>query len=144
MPLKSKYEISEHLKQRPTVQLAPLVDIAFWALIFFMIIAVFSQLESEVHINVPKSTTATESAQSAGKLVINITRDGHFIINQQELNADGLEEMMKKVTKLFPNQPVIIRADELSYHKHIIQALDACMHSHISDVTFSTVKDDAK
>ena len=144
MPLKSKYEVSEHLKQRPVIQLAPLVDIAFWALIFFMIIAVFSQLESEVNINVPQSTSATESAQSAGKLVINITRDGHFSVNQQEFTAAGLEEMMKKVSKLFPKQQVIIRADELAYHKYIIQALDACMHSNISDVTFSTIKDDTK
>ncbi len=142
MPLNSKYEVSEYLKQRPTIQLAPLVDIAFWALIFFMIIAVFSQLESEVNINVPKSTAATASSQSAGKLVISITRDGKFIINQQELNKDGLEEMMKKIVKLFPKQQVIIRADELSYHKYIIQALDACMRSNISDVTFSTIKDD--
>ncbi len=144
MSLKSKYEVSEHLKKTPVIQLAPLVDIAFWALIFFMIIAVFSQLESEVNIKVPQSTTATDSGQSAGKLVINITRDGLFSVNQQEFSAAGLEEMMKKVSKLFPRQQVIIRADELAYHKYIIQALDACMRSNISDVTFSTIKGDNK
>ena len=41
-----KYEIPENLKQKPTIQLAPLVDIAFWALIFFMAIAALSQMES--------------------------------------------------------------------------------------------------
>lgn len=139
-----KYAVSEQLKQKPVVQLAPMVDIAFWALIFFMIIAIFSQMESEVNINVPKSTMATESAPNAGKIVINISRDGRFIVNQQELNGIGLEEMLKKITKLFPNQQVIIRADELAYHKYIIQALDACMRSNITDVSFSTVKEDNK
>ena len=144
MPIMNKYQVSEYLKQKPTVQLAPMVDIAFWALIFFMIIAVFSQLESEVNINVPKSSMSTESAANAGKLVINVTRDGRFIVNQQELSGDALEQMMKKVSKLFPNQQIIIRADELAYHKYIIRALDACMRSNITDVSFSTVKEESK
>jgi biopolymer transport protein ExbD len=138
----SKYDISEYQKQKPVIQLAPLVDIAFWALIFFMIVAVYNQMEAQIDINVPKSTAATEAAQSSGKIVINITKDGRFVLNQQELNVAGLESKLKKVTKLFPNQQVIIRGDEMAYHKYVIQALDACMHANISDVVFSTIKED--
>ena len=137
----SKFAVSEHLKQRPVIQLAPLVDIAFWALIFYMVIAVLNQMESEVNINVPKSTVATESS-SAGKMIINISRDGKIVVNQQELNSAGLEDMLKQVSKLFPNQQVIIRADEMAYHKYVIQALDACMRANISDVSFSTLKEE--
>lgn len=142
MPIMKRYEIPEGLKQSPIIQLAPMVDIAFWALIFFMIIAVFSQMESEVNINVPKSSMATDSAPNAGKLVINISRDGKFILNSQELTIDGLEDKLKKVSKLFPNQQIIIRADELAYHKYVIRVLDACMRANISDVSFSTIRDD--
>ena len=135
-----KFEISEFQKQRPIIQLAPLVDIAFWALIFFMIIAVMNQMESELDINVPKSTVATEASLSSGKIVINISREGKFFVNQQELNSEGLEAMLKKIYKLFPNQQVIIRADAQAYHKYVIQALDACVHSNITDVSFSTIR----
>ncbi len=136
------FSISEYQKQKPIIQLAPLIDVAFWALIFFMILAVLNQMESEVDITVPKSTVATDSVLSAGKMVINISREGRFIVNQQELNSAGLEDMLKKVSKLFPNQQVIIRADELAYHKYVIQVLDACMRSNISDVSFSTIKEE--
>src|SRR5690242_11639410 len=134
MAIMSKYEIPPGLKQNPVIQLAPMVDIAFWALIFFMIIAVFSQMESELNINVPKSNMSTESASNSGKLVINITRDGRFILNEQELAGDALEDTLKKVSQLFPNQQVIIRADELAYHKFVVRALDACLNANISDV----------
>ena len=140
----SKFDVSEYMKQKPVIQLAPLVDIAFWALIFFMIIAILNQLESDINITVPKSTVAVQATPSAGKIVINITRDGRFIVNQQQLNNAGLEDMLKKVSQLFPNQQVIIRADELAYHKFVIQALDACMHSNIWDVSFSTIKEETK
>jgi biopolymer transport protein ExbD len=140
----SKFDVPEALKQKPVIQLAPLVDIAFWALIFYMVIAVLSQMESEVDIKVPKSRVATVSTASAGKIVINITRQGKFIVNDQQVDAEGLEAILKKVSKLFPNQQVLVRADELTYHKFVIQALDACMRSNIWDVSFSTVHEEGK
>ena len=126
------------------IQLAPLVDIAFWALMFFMIIAVFNQMEVQVNMTLPKSKTAVQSAQSAGKIVINITKDGRFIVNQKEYNNNALTVMLMQVSRLFPNQQVIIRADEMTYHKFDIQALDSCGRANLSDVSFSTLKDESK
>ena len=140
----SRFDVSEHLKQRPVIQLAPLVDIAFWALIFFMIIAVLNQMESEVNITVPKSTVTKSAELNSGKMVINISKEGRFVVNQQEFNNSGLEALLKKTAQLFPNQQIIIRADELAYHKYVIQALDACMRSNIYDVSFATVKEESR
>jgi len=137
-----KFDVSEFQRQRPMVQLAPLVDIAFWALMFFMIIAVYNQMEVQVNLTLPKSKTAVQSAQSSGKIVINVTKEGHFIVNQKEYTGNGLGVMLRQVAKLFPNQQVIIRADEMTYHKYVIQALDACGLANLSDISFSTIKDE--
>lgn len=137
-----KFDVSEYQRQRPVIQLAPLVDIAFWALMFFMIIAVFNQMEVQVNMTLPKSKTAVQAAQSAGKIVINITKEGRFIVNQKEYTSSTLAIMLREVSKLFPNQQVIIRADELTYHKYVIQALDACGRSNLSDISFSTLPDE--
>lgn len=139
-----KFDVPEFQKQRPVIQLAPLVDIAFWALMFFMVIAVFNQMEVQMNLTLPKSKTASQSAQSAGKIVINITREGRFIVNQKEYTGNTLAVMLAQVSKLFPNPQVIIRADELTYHKYVIQALDACGRSNISDISFSTLRDENK
>jgi len=101
-------------------------------------------MEVQVNLTLPKSKTAVQSAQSSGKVVINITKDGRFIVNQKEYTSNGLDVMLRQVAKLFPNQQVIIRADELTYHKYVIQALDACGHSNITDVSFSTIKDETR
>jgi biopolymer transport protein ExbD len=136
-----KFDISEYQKQRPMVQMAPLIDIVFLTLIFFMTISVLNQMESELNINVPKATMATEATRSAGKMIINITADGRYVVNQRELSRAGLEEMLKDVSELFPNQQVIIRADENTYHKHVVEVLDTCMRANIWDVSFSTIQD---
>ena len=134
----SKFDVSQFQKERPVIQMAPLIDIIFLTLIFFMSLSVYAQLEAEIDISVPKSTTATEAMRSPGEIIINITQDGKFIVNQKTVDARGLEKMLIKVADLFPDQPVIIRADENTIHKHIVQVLDACATANIWDISFST------
>lgn len=129
----------EQFKQAPVIPMAPLIDIVFLTLVFFMTLSVFAQLESQLNISVPKSKETTETVRSPGEIIINITKDGEFFVNQQQLSVTDLEAMLKQVTKMFPDQPVIIRADENAYHKYIINVFDACMRANIWDVSFSTL-----
>jgi biopolymer transport protein ExbD len=134
----NKFHLSEFRKQTPTIQMAPLIDIIFLTLVFFITTSVFSQMESEINISVPKSGEATESMRSPGEIIVNVTRKGEFIVNQKHLDLAGLEEMLKEVASLFPDQPVIIRADEKTYHKNIINVLDTCARANIWDISFAT------
>lgn len=140
----SRFEIPEYQKQRPVVQMAPLIDIVFLTLVFFMTVSVFNQMETELNISVPKTKVAAEASRSAGDIIINISKEGRFIVNQKELDLVALEDMLKRVAKLFPNQQVIIRADEKTYHKFVVQALDACAGANIWDISFSTINEDKK
>jgi len=133
------YEPSYYHQQRPNVQLIPLIDILFFTLIFFMTISVYNQMESEINISVPKSETAKEIMRSAGEVIINVTQDGKFIVNEKPLNAQELDAMLVRVSSLFPDQPVIIRADENTIHRHIIRVLDACAKANIWDISFAAI-----
>ena len=133
----SRFSLWEYEKQGPNVQLIPLIDILFFVLILFMSLYIFNQQETETRISVPQSRISAEAAKSPGQIVINITRQGRFIVAQQEMNAAALEEMLRKVADMFPNQSVVIRADEDAYHKYVIAALDACTRVGLWDISFS-------
>jgi len=137
----SNYAISDRYKHRPNVPLTPLIDIVFLILIFFMTISTFTQLESELNINVPKAMESKKASRTPGEIIINVTKEGEIIINQQKLNYQELTIMLKKISNLFPDQPVIVRADEDSYHKYVINVLDACASADIWNISFSTQKD---
>ncbi len=137
------FDTSEYQKQRPAIQMAPLIDIVFLTLVFFMTISVMSQMETELNISVPKTKVASEPSRSAGDIIINITKEGRFVVNQKELNLTGLEDMLNRVSELFPNQQVIIRADQNTYHKFVVQVLDVCASANIWDISFSTVNEEA-
>ena len=134
----------EYQKQRPTIQMAPLIDIVFLTLVFFMTLSIFNQLESELSISVPKAKESKEAVRSPGEIIINITKDGRVVVNQRTLNHEELQNMLRRISTLFPNQPVIIRADEDTYHKFVINVLDACAGANIWNISFSTTKEERK
>lgn len=134
-------DIPEYQKQKPSVQMAPLIDIVFLTMIFFMVLSIFNQLESEISISVPQAKESKETVRSPGEIIINITKEGEVTVNQKKLGHEELENMLKKISVLFPNQPVIIRADEKTYHKFVIKVLDACAAANIWNVSFATIKE---
>ena len=136
----SKFISDEYKRHTPVIPMAPLIDIVFLTLVFFMTASVFSQQESELNISVPKSAESTETVRSPGEIIVNVNKEGSIIVNQKKLKTEELETMLKKVSSLFPNQSVIIRADEKAYHKFIVNVLDACANANIWNISFSTMK----
>ena len=124
--------------ERPHIQLIPLIDIMFFALVFFMILSVYYHVEAQMDIRVPKSTEARDTQRSSTAIVINVNTAGEFIVNNDTLTPAGLEELLKKLSILSPEQAVIIRADEKTFHKHVIATLDICARNNIRDISFAT------
>ena len=71
-----------------------------------------------------------------------MSKDGTVIVNQRRLNHDELKDMLKRISTLFPNQPVIIRADKDTYHKFVVAVLDSCASADIWNISFSTIKEE--
>ncbi len=133
---------AEMQKAQPGIPLAPLIDIVFITLIFYMTLSIFYQLETELSISVPRSEESQETVRSPGEIIINLHDDGKIIVNQKPLAVQELEGMLKRISSLYPSQPVIIRADKKTYHEDVIRVLDACAAANIWNIAFSTVKEE--
>lgn len=137
-----KLDSSEMQQSRPAIQMAPLIDIVFITLIFYMTLSIFYQLETELSISVPRSEESQETVRSPGEIIINIDQEGKTTVNQKTLSGSELEGMLQKIAALYPNQPVIIRADKKTYHEAVVQVLDACAAANIWNIAFSTTKEE--
>ncbi|MGB2600382.1 MAG: biopolymer transporter ExbD [Candidatus Omnitrophota bacterium] len=129
------------LSERPTIQMAPLIDIIFLLLIFFMAASIFYQLETEINITVPTAKESTDIKRAPGEIIINIRKDGAVVVNQRKMSYEELDRMLKRVSELYKGQPVIIRADKETYHKNVIKVLDLCAGADIWNVSFATMKE---
>ena len=129
-------------KPTPSIPIAPLIDIVFITLIFYMTLSIFYQLETELSITVPRAEQSEEVMRSPGEIIINVDREGVVVVNQKTLDDEGLQKMLQRISTLYPNQSIIIRADKKTYHESVVKVLDACAAANIWNIAFSTLKED--
>ena len=124
------------------LQIAPLMDIIFLLLVFFISIALFSRLEAELNITLPNAESAEASQRTPGEIIINVASDGVITINQKDFSMGELETMLKKLSQIYRGEAVIIRGDESATHGRIMEILDICAKSDIWNVSFAALKEE--
>src|SRR6187401_3464971 len=107
------------MPQHPGIQLAPLVDVLLLLLIFFLMTWNAARNENELDVKVPKASAAKEKTASMGDVVVNVKADGNVVVNRGTLRATELNDMLKNLVQLYPDQAVVIRGDETGAFKHI-------------------------
>lgn len=120
-------------------QLAPMVDVMFLLLIFFMVSSIYYQLEKNLEVKVPRAESGVESVRQVGEIIINVSKEGKYYVNNIEMNIAGIEEVLKDIVKKFNrSQPIIIRCDQDCPHKYFVKVFDICQTLEIEDVRIAT------
>ncbi len=124
------------------LQLAPLIDIVFLTLVFFMTTTVFTSMESELDIQLPTASESEMDERSQGEIYINLTSDGKIIVNDRELTLEQLQGVLNRVAELFPGGSVIIRGDRNAVLGRAIAILNCCKNADIDNVSFAALQDE--
>jgi biopolymer transport protein ExbD len=120
-------------------QMAPLIDIVFLSLIFFMAASVVARWETKMDLTVPTADSGVRVPRQAGEIIINLDADGRVFIHTVEMDTARLEALLAQVAREFRDQPVIIRADAATRHEKVIGVLDICRRVDIWNVAFATL-----
>lgn len=129
---------SKYRPDLPGFQIAPMVDVIFSLLCFFLVGQIFAKWETEVDITLPTAQTGKFAQRLPGEIIVNVLGDGTAIVNQQRLDEAGLANLFGRIVKLFPGQPVLIRADVTTAYGHVLKILDLCRKADIWNVSFAT------
>ncbi len=122
------------------IQIAPMVDIVFLLLIFFLVTWNFARYETELDVKVPTAREGKETRRSVGEVILNVKRDGTIVMNRRELSPDQLREALSRIAQLYPDQAVVLRGDQEADYRHIVDVLDVCRSANIWNVAFATGK----
>ena len=132
-------------KPRETVDinLASLIDVVFILLLFFVVTTTFTR-ETQLHLELPESMSATPSEEQDVKLMdIGISADGVYSVNNQLLANNDMASLMdalKKESGGDTSLPVSITADGKTQHQAVITAMDAAGKLGFSQLRLTTVE----
>lgn len=110
----------------PVIDIAPLIDVVFILLIFFMVSTTFTR-ESRLHITLP-TAEAEPGEMTPDSIEITIDQDGAYAINGVALinrQRDTLVRGLRELAAGNREVPVTISADAHTAHQAVVTAMEA-------------------
>jgi biopolymer transport protein ExbD len=62
------------------------------------------------------------------------------VVNRRTLSGPDLQELLKNMVQLNPEQAVVIRGDEAGAYKNIVEVLNICTEAGVTNVAFATAR----
>ncbi|HQZ30062.1 MAG TPA: biopolymer transporter ExbD, partial [Verrucomicrobiales bacterium] len=89
-------------QQGAELELAPMIDVVFLLLIFFIVSWQSARFERDMDISVPSAEEAENKDRQAGEIIINVRKDGTVILNGLEVTEEQLLAKLVAVSEAFP------------------------------------------
>lgn len=115
----------------PEVNMAPLVDMVFILLIFFLVTTSFVR-ESGVRVDRPKA--ATTSAQKKEAMMVGVGVNGKIFVERREVDLRSVRGLVERFLASNPKGSVVIVADKNSKTGLLIELLDQARLAGAKDV----------
>ena len=119
-------------------QMAPMVDIIFLLLCFFVASQIFAQWETALDITLPTARSSELPRRLPGEVILNLRANGEVVVNNQQLSNEQLGTMLNRLVEVFPGQPIVLRADRATPYAEVIRILDLCREADIWNLSFAT------
>ncbi|MEC9111237.1 MAG: biopolymer transporter ExbD [Verrucomicrobiota bacterium] len=133
---------SQFGSERTGIQLAPMIDVVFLLLIFFIVLWNYARFETEIDISVPAASAGENPERTIGEIVVNVKKEGGIIIEGIERTELETLEMFKSIVAAYPDQALILRGDKEASFDHIVKVLNLCKEANIWNISFATSQPD--
>ncbi len=129
-------------------QIAPMVDVIFILILFFMCSAGATRVENELSLKLPGRLSQDQPLRMLDEQIIEIEENGQIILNSQQLDTSALGATLQRYKAISDDSKsttviTILTARNTKYQR-IIDVLNECAVAKIESVTFMTQPDEKK
>lgn len=129
----------KHSSVASTLSLTPLIDVVFLLLIFFLVTSEFEEEERRLDIVLPSATSAVPMINKPREIVVDIDSGGSVYLSGQPTELSELQRLLRIAVASNPtNQTVVIRADRTTSFQPVVNVMDLCNKTGVSDYSVTT------
>lgn len=119
------------------INMAPLIDMVFLLLIFFMVTTSFVK---ETGIDVHRPTAATATLQAKGNILLGVSEDGGIFFEKKLIDIRSVRAHIERSLAENPEGAVVIVADKKSDTGVIVRVMDQCRLAGAARVSIAAAK----
>ncbi len=131
-------------------QIAPMIDVVFVIMLFFMVMAGAVKVEHELKTTLPGNVDTAKETEMPDELTISVSENGQVSLNDEAISTPQDKELvqlfqeMKRAkqnadsgkTKLL----VTVQAEETARYERVVNVLDVLAQAEVTNVTFSVAE----
>ncbi|MFH1846155.1 MAG: biopolymer transporter ExbD [Candidatus Omnitrophota bacterium] len=121
--------------EKGQLDIAPLIDVVFLLLIFFMLTSSFI-FQPGIRVNLPKALTS--EVLNKDLLVITITDANSVFINERPIKSEELISRIDLAAR--EDQPLLIKADKMTNLGKVIEIWDICRDKEVKQINIATTQ----
>ncbi|MDH3326279.1 MAG: biopolymer transporter ExbD [Gammaproteobacteria bacterium] len=125
----------------PEISMAPLIDVVFLLLIFFMVTTVFPENRGLI-IEKPESSSSEPLAMK--KIVFQVSSKGEIRFKNKPILISDIKRLVREQLNTAPDTAVLLQVDKNATTDVFIKALDACKAGGAKQVGIATNAIDEK
>ena len=140
-------KLKKRAEEKCGVPIAPMIDVVFLLLIYFMVASTMEQQEADLSFQLPGTVEQTEPLDLPDEQIIEIRPDGQVVVNDypyDQPDAARLNELASMLTRFREASSAnkveaivtIAPADDVP-HAQIVKVMDACSIAEIEAVNFA-------
>jgi biopolymer transport protein ExbD len=133
-------------------QIAPMIDVVFVIMLFFMVMAGAVKRENELNTTLPGDAETSSSTDFVDEQIITIAEDGEVSLNEEPFDSKSdakLPNLVAALTRLKQNSDnaksplaLTIASEEQAKYSRAIDVLNACAAAKIDNVTFTVSEEE--
>ncbi len=117
----------------PDISIAPLVDIVFLLLIFFMVTSHYD-IAAGVQIKLPKVTQKTANPDAENRIFVIVDKAANVYIDGKKIGMKALKKRLREEVKKRGMLHLILQADADVRHGKVVEIMDIAKNAGINSI----------
>jgi biopolymer transport protein ExbD len=124
---------------KPVINIAPVVDVLFLLLIFFMVTSTFVE-QPNIKLELP--STRHSEATKIEQRVLTISRDGQLFLQDKPVDKQNLEKELRRVRLDTGDEVLVLKADKWVPYGVVVDIMDDAKGAGFKRVVAPTIMDE--
>ena len=128
-------DFADRERPRPQLNIAPLIDVVFLLLVFFMLASSFIE-PAAIDLSMPRASAPAQAGSEA--LVVDVRLDGEIRLNGLSLALDDLGPELAGRVGAKTDTPVAVRAEARVPVQRLVAVMDSIQAVGLSNIRLAT------
>ena len=140
-------KLKKRVEEKGGVPIAPMIDVVFLLLIYFMVASTLERQEADLSFQLPGTVEQAEPLDLPDEQIIEIRPDGQVVVNDYPYDRPGasrFDELASMLTRFREASSankveaiITVSPDDAVLHRQIVKVMDACSIAGIEAVNFA-------